>query len=161
MIRPATPHDVPTILALIRELAEYEKLLDACVATEELLRKNLFGPDRAAEAILATIPGGGGKEQIVGYALFFKSFSTFLASPGIYLEDIYVQPVHRGKGYGKAMLHHLAKLAVQRNYGRVEWCVLNWNTPSINFYKSLGAIPMNEWTTYRLTDDALQKFAAG
>ncbi len=158
MIRPATESDAPAILALIRELAEYEKLSNACVATEELLRQNLFGKDRAAEALVAEIDAAG-KKQIVGYALFFKSFSTFLARPGLYLEDIYVQPPHRGRGIGKSMLRTIAQLAVERGYGRVEWCVLNWNAPSIAFYQSLGAFPMDEWTTYRLTDEALQNFA--
>ena len=154
MIRPATESDVPAILNLLRELAEYEKLSHACVATEELLREHLFGRERAAEVIVAEVDGA-----IVGYALFFKSFSTFLARPGIYLEDIYVQPQHRNKGIGKSMLRGLAQLAVERNYGRVEWCVLDWNAPSIAFYKSLGAFPMDEWTTYRLTGDALKEFA--
>jgi GNAT superfamily N-acetyltransferase len=155
MIRPAELADVPVILKLIRELAEYEKLLDACVATEELLRKNLFGPERAAEALVALHDNA-----IVGYAIYFKTFSTFLARPGLYLEDIYVQPQHRGRGLGKRMLREIARIAVARNYGRVEWCVLDWNAPSIAFYKSLGAFPMDEWTIYRLTGDALQKFGA-
>lgn len=158
MIRSATESDVPAILALIRELAEYEKLLHACVATEELLRESLFGADRAAEALVTELEG---TKQIVGYAIYFKSFSTFLARPGLYLEDIYVQPQHRGKGYGKGMLGRIAQIAVERNYGRVEWCVLDWNAPSIAFYKSLGSMAMDEWTTHRLTGDALRQFAAG
>src|SRR5262249_34984941 len=153
MIRPATPADVPTILALIRELADYEKLLHACVATEAKLHASLFGTDRAAEALVAEIDDapsqttGPATKRIVGYAIYFKNFSTFLAQPGIYLEDLYVQPPHRGKGLGKALLRRLAQIAVERNYGRVEWCVLDWNAPSIAFYKSLGAEPMDEWTT--------------
>jgi GNAT superfamily N-acetyltransferase len=163
MIRAATPADIPAILALIRELAEYEKLTHACVATEELLAKHLFGlngGEQAADAIVTEITWGSGAQSIVGYALFFKTFSTFLALPGIYLEDIYVQPQHRGQGYGKAMLRHLAQMAVTRGYGRVEWSVLDWNTPSIDFYKSLGAVHMEGWSMYRLTGNALQKFAA-
>jgi len=154
-IRPANPNDVPQILQFIRELAEYEKLTHACVATEELLRENLFGTEPAAEVLVAEIDS-----QVVAYALYFKTFSTFLARPGLYLEDIYVQPQHRGKGLGKGMLREIARIAVARNYGRVEWCVLDWNAPSIAFYKSLGAFPMDEWTIYRLTGDALQKFGA-
>ena len=153
MIRSATTADVPAILALIRELAAYESLSDACVATEALLRENLFGNERAAEALVAEVEGG-----VVAYAIFFKTFSTFLARPGIYLEDIYVQPAHRRKGIGKALLRHIAQLAVTRNYGRVEWSVLDWNTPSIGFYKSLGAVPLEEWTMFRLTGAALQQF---
>jgi len=123
--------------------------------SEDLLRKNLFGPERPAEALVAL-----NDNAIVGYAIYFKTFSTFLARPGLYLEDIYVQPQHRGKGLGKGMLREIARIAVARNYGRVEWCVLDWNAPSIAFYKSLGAFPMDEWTIYRLTGDALQKFGA-
>jgi ribosomal protein S18 acetylase RimI-like enzyme len=159
-IRAATVSDVPAIIGLIRELAEYEKLSDACVAREELLRKHLFGAteDRAAEALVAT--DGKGGENVVGYAIFFKTFSTFLTLPGIYLEDIYVQPAHRRRGVGKAMLRRIAELAVSRGYGRVEWSVLDWNAPSIEFYKSLGAFPLEEWTMFRLTGDALKAFAA-
>jgi GNAT superfamily N-acetyltransferase len=154
MIRPATATDVPAILALIRELAAYEKLTHACVATEELLAQHLFGPERAAEALVAEDTG-----QVVGYAIYFKTFSTFLAKPGLYLEDLYVQPAHRRRGLGKALLRHLAQLAITRGYGRVEWAVLDWNAPSIAFYKSLGAVPLDEWTMFRLTGDALQVFA--
>jgi GNAT superfamily N-acetyltransferase len=153
MIRAATPADVPAILGLIRELAAYENLSDACIATEELLAQHLFGPDHAAESLVATVDN-----TVVAYAIYFKTFSTFLAKPGIYLEDIYVQPHHRRKGIGKAMLKRLAKVALERGYGRVEWSVLDWNTPSINFYKSLGAVPMEEWTMFRLTGDALATF---
>jgi len=155
IIRRARADEAGLVHAFVRELADYEKLLDACVATEELLRKNLFGPERAAEALVAL-----NDNAIVGYAIYFKTFSTFLARPGLYLEDIYVQPQHRGKGLGKGMLREIARTAVTRNYGRVEWCVLDWNAPSIAFYKSLGAFPMDEWTIYRLTGDALQKFGA-
>jgi len=155
VLRAANRSDVPAILALIRELAAYEHLTDACVATEELLAKNLFGEGRAAEALVAEEEG-----LVVGYAIYFKTFSTFLARPGIYLEDIYVQPNHRGRGIGKGMLREIARVAVDRGYGRVEWSVLDWNTPSIEFYKSLGAVPMEEWTMYRLSGDALHKFGS-
>jgi GNAT superfamily N-acetyltransferase len=150
MIRPAQPTDVPAILSLIRELAQYEHLLDKCVATEALLLRHLFGPERAAEALVAVV-----EDVTVGYAIFFRTFSTFLALPGIYLEDIYVQPGHRGKGLGKGMLREIARLAVARGYGRVEWSVLDWNAPSIAFYKSLGALPLEEWTMFRVTGEAL------
>jgi len=156
MIRPATIADVPAILALIRELAEYEQLTHACIATEELLTRHLFGPDRAAESMVALVD-----DRVVGYAIFFKTFSTFLALPGIYLEDIYVQPAHRGKGIGKTMLKSIAQLAVDRGYGRVEWSVLDWNAPSIAFYKSIGAMSLDEWTMMRLTGDSLKAFATG
>ena len=150
-IRPAAPGDCAFILSLIRELAEYEKLSHTVVATEEMLREALFGARPAAEVIIGCWHG-----ESVGFALFCTNFSTFLGRPGLYLEDLYVQPAHRGRGIGKALLTHLAKLAVQRNYGRVEWSVLDWNTPSIDFYKSVGAVPMDEWTTFRLTGDALK-----
>ena len=153
-IRTAIETDVPVILALIRELAAYEKLTHACVATEALLREHLFGAERAAEALVAEEGGG-----VVGYAVFFKTFSTFLGRPGIYLEDIYVQPAHRRKGIGKALLREVARMAVARGYGRVEWAVLNWNVPSIEFYKALGAVGLEEWTMMRLTGEALGKFA--
>lgn len=154
MIRAALPSDVPAILSLIRELADYEHLSDACIATEELLERHLFGGDRAAEALVATV-----EEAVVGYAIFFKTFSTFLALPGIYLEDIYVRPAYRRRGLGKQMLQTIARLAVSRGYGRVEWSVLDWNAPSINFYKSLGALPLEEWTMMRLTGEGLRRFA--
>jgi GNAT superfamily N-acetyltransferase len=155
MIRPAEPSDVPAILSLIRELAEYEHLADACIASEDLLKKHLFGPDRAAEALVA-IDG----TAVVGYAIYFKTFSTFLALPGIYLEDLFVQPAHRGRGLGKGLLRELARIATTRGYGRVEWSVLNWNAPAITFYESLGAKPLDDWTMYRLTGEALRAFAA-
>ncbi len=154
MIRYAKESDVPALLALIRELATYEKLSPACSATEELLSTHLFGPDRAAEALVAEVDG-----DVAGYAIFFKTFSTFLAHPGIYLEDLYVQPAHRRQGIGKALLRHIAQLAVTRGYGRVEWAVLDWNTPSIDFYQSLGAVPLDEWTMFRLTGTALRRCA--
>ena len=153
-IRTAIETDVPVILALIRELAAYEKLSQACVATEGLLREHLLGAERAAEALVAEEGGG-----VVGYAVFFKTFSTFLGRPGIYLEDIYVQPGRRRKGIGKALLREVARMAAVRGYGRVEWSVLDWNVPSIEFYKSLGAVGLEEWTMMRLTGAALGEFA--
>lgn len=150
-IRPATPDDCAFILSLIRELAEYEKLSHMVVASEEMLRDALFGAKPAAEVVL-----GCWNDEPVGFALFFTSFSTFLGRPGLYLEDVFVQIKFRGRGIGKALLTHLAQLAVERNYGRVEWSVLNWNTPAIDFYQSVGATPMDEWTTYRLTGAALE-----
>jgi len=153
-IRPAQPHDMPAILAMIQELADYEKLSHACIATTELLTQHLTGPDRAAEALIALRDN-----QPVAYATFFKTFSTFLALPGIYLEDIYVKPPFRRQGIGKSILRHIAQLAVTRNYGRVEWSVLDWNQPSIDFYKSIGATDLNEWTMFRLTGEPLKNFA--
>lgn len=156
MIRPATPADVPTIVRLIRDLADYERLLDRCVLQEADLHKYLFGDQRYAEVLLAEEGG-----TVVGFALFFPNFSTFRGKPGFYLEDLYVEPAHRGKGYGKALLQALAKLAVERGFCRVEWSVLNWNTPSIEFYTALGALPMDDWTVYRIADEALIKLASG
>ena len=150
-IKSATIEDVPLIFAFIKKLAEYEKLLDAVVATEDILREVLFGERRYAETVIAYE-----NKNPVGFALFFHNFSTFVGKPGIYLEDLFVDPEHRGKGYGKALLAHLAKLAQERNCGRLEWAVLNWNKPSIEFYELLGAKPMNEWTVYRLTGEALE-----
>jgi len=154
MIRPATPDDVPTIARLIRALAEYERLSHAVVLDEARLHTHLFGERRYAEVLLAEDSG-----VVVGFALFFYSYTTFSCKPCIYLEDLFVEPEHRGKGYGKALLIALAKLAVERECGRVEWSVLNWNEPSIHFYKSLGAKPMDEWTVYRLTGEAMEKLA--
>lgn len=149
-----TEADIPEILKFIKALAVYEKLEHEAVATPELLKKNLFGEERFAEVIF--IQEGDTK---VGFALFFKNFSTFLGLPGIYLEDLFVLPECRGKGYGKKVLAHIAKLAVDRGYGRFEWSVLDWNTPAVEFYRSLGASPMNEWTVQRMTGDALIKLA--
>ncbi len=155
-IKSATVEDVPLILSFIRKLAEYEKMLDDVVATEDGLREVLFGERRYAETIIAYE-----HNEPVGFALFFHNFSTFVGKPGIYLEDLFVDPEHRGKGFGKALLAHLAKLAQERNCGRLEWAVLNWNQPSIEFYESLGAKPMNGWTVYRLTGAALENLANG
>jgi GNAT superfamily N-acetyltransferase len=152
-IEPATPADVPTILQLIRELAEFERLLHEVTATEAQLHENLFGPRPKAEVIMGRLPGG----EVVGFALYFHNFSTFLAKPGIYLEDLYVRQQYRGHGYGEQLLRRLAGIAIERNCGRLEWSVLDWNQRAIEFYKSLGAVPMSEWTMYRVTGSALQK----
>lgn len=154
-LRTATESDVPLILQFIRDLAEYERLAHACVATEESLRETLFGEKRYAEVILAEQEG-----RPAGFALFFHNYSTFLARPGIYLEDLYVRPELRGQGIGKALLARLASLAVERKCGRLEWAVLNWNEPAIRFYRSLGALPQNEWTVYRVTGEELDRLAA-
>lgn len=151
--RWAGPEDCGRILYFIRELAAYEKMLDQVVATEELLRQWLF-EKKSAEVIFAL---EGGKE--VGFALFFHNFSTFLGRSGLYLEDLFVLPQHRGKGYGKALLKQLARIAVERGCGRLEWWCLDWNRPSIDFYLSLGAEPMSDWTVYRITGDTLQELA--
>ena len=153
-IRQATEADVPVILRFIRALAEYEKLSHKVVATEESLRRTLFGNPRFAEVILGYEDG-----EPVGFALFFHNYSTFLGRPGIYLEDLFVDPDRRGRGYGKALLAHLARLARDRDCGRVEWAVLDWNTPSIEFYKSLGAVPLDDWIIFRITSEALERSA--
>jgi GNAT superfamily N-acetyltransferase len=153
-IRPATEDDVPIILSLIRELAEYERLSHEVVATEGLLRESLFGERRGAEVLIACCKGAP-----AGFALFFHSFSTFLGRPGIYLEDLYVKPEFRGRGIGRALLTHLARLAEERGCGRLEWAVLDWNEPAIKLYKSIGAVPMDEWTVYRVTGEALETLA--
>ena len=151
-IRPAAKADVPAILRFIGELAEYEKLPHEMVATEALLHRHLFGLRPMAEVLIAEMEG-----REVGFSLFFHNFSTFLGKPGIYLEDIYVQPQARGKGVGTALLKEIAKLAVARDCGRLEWSVLDWNEPSIGFYLSLGAVAMSDWTMYRVTGEALKK----
>ncbi|MFE3036210.1 GNAT family N-acetyltransferase [Streptomyces canus] len=155
MIRPATPADIPAIHALIRELADYEEALAEAKATEEQLHKALFGPHPAAYAHVAT----DSTDTVVGYAIWFLNYSTWRGVHGIYLEDLYVRPTARGSGHGKALLTGLARICVERGYQRLEWSVLNWNTPAIDFYKSLGARPQDEWTVYRLTDEALTKAA--
>jgi GNAT superfamily N-acetyltransferase len=154
MIRAATPADVPEIAKLIRALAEYERLAHACVLKEPELHKHLFGEQKYAEVLLVEDAGA-----VVGFALFFHNYSTFRGKPGIYLEDLFVLPECRGKGFGKALLREIARLAVERDCARVEWSVLNWNESAIEFYKSLGAIPMDEWSVYRLTDEPLKKLA--
>jgi GNAT superfamily N-acetyltransferase len=155
-IEPASPSDVPVILKFIRDLAEYEKLSHLVVATEANIHEHVFGPHAVAEVLLAYWDGNP-----VGFALYFRNFSTFLGQVGIYLEDLFVEPAHRGKGIGKALLSSLAKIAIERGYGRLEWSVLDWNTPSIEFYRSLGAVPLDQWTGYRLTGDALAKLSSG
>jgi len=154
-IRPATNADVPLIIDFVRQLAEYEKLSHEMIATEETMREALFGPRPCAEVLLAFL-----NERPVAFAVYFQNFSTFLARPGIYLEDLFVKPEHRKKGIGKLILAQLARIAVQRGCGRFEWSVLDWNKPAIEFYKSLGARPMDAWTVYRLTGDALETLAA-
>ena len=156
VLRTATEADVPAILALIQALAEYERLRDDCVATEERLRATLFGAAPRAEVVLAET----GDFVVAGFALFCSNYSTFLAQPGIWLEDLFVYPAFRGQGIGRALLAHLARLAVTRDCGRVEWAVLNWNAPSIAFYESLGARGLTEWTTNRLTGEALTALAS-
>lgn len=153
-IRPATKKDVPVILAFIKELAEYERLSHTVVATEDILCQSLFEGKRVAEMVI-----GYYEEEPVSFALFFYNFSTFLGRPGLYLEDLYVKPAFRGKGIGRTMLRYLAKLAKERNCGRFEWSVLDWNTPAINFYKNLGAIPLDDWTVFRMTGEALDRLA--
>ena len=158
-IRMATEEDVPLILRFIRELAQYERLEHQVVATEESVRATLFGERRYAEVLIGEVPVGEGVDPF-GFALFFHNYSTFLARPGIYLEDLYVRPELRGHGYGRALLARLASIAVERNCGRVEWAVLNWNEPAIRFYRSLGALPMDQWTVYRITGEALEKLVS-
>ncbi len=151
--RYAERNDVSKILYFIKKLAEYEKMLSEVVATEELLEKWIFD-ERKAEVIFPVLDG---KE--IGFALFFHNFSTFLGRAGIYLEDLFIEPEYRGRGYGKATLKELARIAVERGCGRLEWWCLDWNTPSIDFYKSLGAVPMDDWTVYRITGDTLKELA--
>ena len=153
-LRPANKVDVPVIAELIRGLARYEKLEDQVEMTEELLAAGLFGERPYAEVVLAEEDGAA-----VGFALFFHNFSTFLGRPGIYLEDLFVLPEHRGLGIGRMLLAHLARLAVERGCGRLEWAVLDWNRDAIGFYESLGARPNSEWTVYRLTGEALTGLA--
>jgi GNAT superfamily N-acetyltransferase len=154
-VREASAEDVPLILTLIGELAEYERLSHEVVATEDSLQEWLFGEKPVAEVLIAER-----RAEAAGFALFFHSFSTFLGRPGIYLEDLYVRPAFRGRGMGKAMLVHLAKLAKERGCGRLEWSVLDWNEPSIRFYESLGAVAMDDWTVHRVTGEALDRLAA-
>jgi GNAT superfamily N-acetyltransferase len=154
MIRSATRDDSRAIYDLICALADYERLRNHVVLTPERLEEHLFGPRPYAEALVAEEQG-----WVVGFALFFHNYSTFQGKPGLYLEDLFVLPEHRGQGHGKALLRELARLAVERGCGRLEWSVLNWNEPAIQFYRSLGALPMNEWTVYRITGDALERLS--
>lgn len=153
-LAPATQKEIPVILRFIKELADYEKLSHEVVATEETLGASLFGPRPAAEAVIAYAD-----DEPVGFALYFQTFSTFLGRPGIYLEDLYVTPARRGHGIGRRLLAYVARVAVERGYGRMEWSVLNWNEPALVVYKKIGARPMDEWTVQRLTGDALRSLA--
>lgn len=153
-IEPASEGDVPLILGLIKALAEYERLAHEVVATEADIRESLFGAQPHAEAVIARVGS-----EAVGFAVWFYTYSTFLARPGLYLEDVFVLPAWRGRGIGRALLGHLARLAVARGCGRMEWSVLDWNEPAIGFYRRIGAQPMDEWTVYRLTGDALRRLA--
>ena len=154
-IRAARPDDVPAILALIRGLAEYEKLAHECEADEAKLAETLFCDHPCAEVLIVAVDG-----ETAGFALFFHSYSTFLAKPGLYLEDLFVQPRFRGLGLGRRLMAHLAKLALERGCGRFEWSVLDWNAPAIGFYRRLGAVGMDEWTVQRVSGDALRRLAA-
>jgi GNAT superfamily N-acetyltransferase len=153
-LRPATPADAEAIVGLIRELAVFERLEHLVQVTPPLLAQHLFGPRPAAEAVVAEHAGA-----VVGFALFFTNFSTFLGQPGLYLEDLYVQPAHRGRGLGRALLEHLGALAVERGCGRFEWSVLDWNRDAIGFYERMGATVLPDWRICRVTGDALQRFA--
>ena len=154
-IREARPGDAPLVVSFIEALADYERLRHECVATVEAIDDSLFGPEPVAHVLIAEWDG-----EPVGFALWFRNFSTFLARPGIWLEDLFVNPDARGRGVGKALLAALARIASERGYGRVEWWVLDWNRPSIDFYESLGAVPMSEWTVFRLTGDAMHRLGA-
>jgi GNAT superfamily N-acetyltransferase len=158
VIRSATPADVPVIVSLIAELAEYEHLAHEAVADEASVHDHLFGARPYAEVLIATPDDAPG--TVAGFALFFHNYSTFLGRPGIHLEDLFVRPEHRGSGLGQALLVRLAGLARERGCGRVEWSVLDWNEPSIAFYRALGAVPMDEWTVYRVTGEALDALAS-
>jgi GNAT superfamily N-acetyltransferase len=153
-IAPAIEPDIPVILSLIQALAQYERLDHEVTATEDRLRETLFGTKPSAEVLLARWD-----QECAGFAVFFATYSTFLARPGIYLEDLFIKPHLRGKGIGLDLLKHVARLAAERGCGRLEWGVLNWNEPAIGFYQKLGAIPMDEWTKYRLTGEALESLA--
>src|SRR5688572_9606692 len=151
-IRYATRNDVPVLLALIRELAEFEKLLHVVQADEATLADELFGTPRVAEALIAELSG-----EVVGFALFFHNFSTFVGRKGLYLEDLYVRPHARRRGVGRCLVSFVARIAVERNCGRFEWAVLDWNTHAVDFYRALGAMPMSDWTVQRVTGEALQR----
>jgi GNAT superfamily N-acetyltransferase len=153
-IQPATDADVPLVLTLIKALAEYERLGHEVVATEAMIHESFFGQTPHAHAAIARIGG-----EAVGFMIWFPTYSTFLSRPGIYLEDLFVLPQWRGKGVGKALLRHLARIAVDRRCGRIEWSVLDWNETAIRFYRSIGARPMDEWTVYRMTGDAINRLA--
>jgi GNAT superfamily N-acetyltransferase len=160
LIRRATPKDVPEIVAMVRELADYEKARDQAVATEEQFHRALFGPDPKvfAHVVEHETPDG---RSLGGFALWFLNFSTWLGRHGLYLEDLYVRPELRGTGYGKRLLATLAQECIDKDYGRLEWWVLDWNEPALGFYGSLGAMPMDEWTVHRVTGDDLTRLASG
>ena len=153
-IKPAAKKDVPVILAFIKKLADYERLSHEIVATEELLQRTLFGQRRTAEVVI-----GYHHNEPVGFVLFFHNFSTFVGRPGIYIEDLFVEEAFRRRGFGAALLAHVAKLAVERDCGRLEWSVLDWHEPAVNFYTKLGAMPLNEWTVFRVTGEKLNHLA--
>jgi GNAT superfamily N-acetyltransferase len=153
-IKSASESDVPVILAFIKKLAEYERLSHEVLATEELLRETLFGARRTAEVAIGYL-----ETRAVGFVLFFHNYSTFLGKPGLYIEDLFVDEGHRRRGYGRALLLHVARLAKERGCGRLEWAVLDWNHPAIDFYKKLGALPMSEWTVFRVTGKSLDELA--
>lgn len=153
-IRPATPRDTPLILHFIRELATYEQALEQVTATEDDLRTSLFGPGAVAHALICSVG-----EQVAGFAVYFFNYSTWLGKSGLFLEDIYISPQFRGNGAGRALLRHLARVAVESGCGRMEWNVLDWNEPAIRFYEALGAAPQSEWTGYRLRGPALRDLA--
>jgi GNAT superfamily N-acetyltransferase len=155
-LRPASGADAGTIIGFIRELAAYEQLEQQVIATETDIAQQLFGPHPAAEVVLAEVAG-----RAVGFALFFQNFSTFLGRPGLFLEDLYVQPAFRGQGIGRTLLTHLATVAIERGYGRVDWNVLDWNAPAIAFYESLGASVLPDWRTCRITAEALTALSRG
>jgi GNAT superfamily N-acetyltransferase len=156
VIEPARPADAGLIVALVRELAEYERLLDQVVLTEADLVRDLFGPRAYAEAVVARADG-----EPVGFALWFHNYSTFAGRPGLYLEDLFVRPAYRGRGYGEALLRHLARIALERGCARFEWSVLDWNEPALAFYRKLGAVPLDEWTVQRVSGNALIALANG
>ncbi len=159
-VRPIRPEDVPAVVGLVRELAEYEESPDEARMTPEQLHAALFGDSPALFGHVAVADGGVAGGQVVGMAVWFLNFSTWRGTHGVYLEDLYVQPQHRGSGLGRELLRTLAEVCVQRGYRRLEWSVLDWNTPSIDFYRAAGAVPMDGWTVFRLTDGALAAFAA-
>jgi GNAT superfamily N-acetyltransferase len=154
-VKTATESDVPVIFSFIKKLAEYERLSSEVVATEELLRETLFGQRRTAEVAI-----GYFETKTVGFVLFFHTYSTFLGKPGLYIEDLFIDEDYRGRGYGRALLLHVARLAKERGCGRLEWAVLDWNQPAIGFYKKLGAVPMSEWTVFRVAGKSLDELAS-
>jgi len=155
LIRPARPADAALVLEFVRELAEYERLGHLVTATEQTLRDSLFGSTPGAEVLLAFE-----RDAPIGFAVFFHNFSTFLGRRGLWLEDLYVKPQFRRQGYGRALLLEVARIAGERNSGRFEWAALDWNTPAIEFYKSLGAVPLHDWTIFRVTGESLEKLAS-